>query len=92
MKTFRNLGHHEQILRVGIGIFLLALSGFSILPGWGDLLLMVGGLIALVTGIIGYCPVWHAVGINSCNVTHDHSHPNQKEGLHEHGTPTTHRS
>ncbi len=92
MKALRNLGHHEQIIRVGVGIALLALSGFSILPGWGDFVLMVGGLISLVTGIIGYCPVWHAFGINSCKVIHDHSDSDPKEGLHEHGTQTTHQS
>ena len=92
MKALRNLGHHEQIIRVGVGIVLLALSGFSILPGWGDLLLMMGGLIALMTGIIGYCPAWHTFGINSCKVTHDHSDSKPEEGLHVQSTSTTHQS
>jgi len=92
MKKLRNLGHHERIIRVSIGVALLALSGFSILPGWGDFLFMVVGLIALLTGIVGYCPAWHAVGINTCKVEHGHSASNPKEGLHEHGDPTTHRS
>lgn len=91
MKTLRNLGHHERIIRVGIGFALLALSGFSAFPGWGDFLLMVVGLIALLTGIIGYCPAWHAVKINTCKVDHDHSVSNPKEGPHEHTTSTTQR-
>jgi hypothetical protein len=66
MKTYRNIGHHERVIRVGVGFLLLALSGFSLLPGWGDLALMVAGLIALLTGIIGYCPAWQAMGINTC--------------------------
>ncbi len=92
MKALRNLGHHERIIRVGIGIVFLALSGFSILPGWGDLLLMGVGLIALVTGIIGYCPAWHVIGINTCQIDHDHSPSNTNSGLHDHNDPTTHRS
>ena len=91
MNALRNLGHHEQIIRVGVGIALLALSGFSILPGWGDLVLMGVGLIALVTGIIGYCPAWHAVGINTCNIHHSRPNSEHKEEFHEHDTPTTHR-
>ncbi len=59
MKPHGNLGHHERIIRIGVGIVFLAFSGFSVLPGWGDLLLMGVGLIALLTGIIGYCPAWH---------------------------------
>ena len=92
MKTLRNLGHHERIIRVGIGLALLALSGFSAFPGWGDFLLMVVGLIALLTGIIGYCPAWKAMGISSCKVNPDLSGPSQKKGLHEHGTASTHQT
>jgi glucose uptake protein GlcU len=92
MKTCRNLGHHERIIRIAVGLVLLALSGFVILPGWGDLVLIVVGLIALLTGIIGYCPAWHAVGINTSKRDHDNSVSNPKEGLHEHVDPTTHRS
>lgn len=92
MKALRNLGHHERIIRVGIGFTLLALFGFSIFPGWGDLLLMVVGLIALLTGIIGYCPAWHAMGTNTCKVDHHHSASNPKDGLQEHGHPTIHQS
>lgn len=92
MKALRNLGHHERIIRVGLGFALLALSGFPILPGWGDLLMMVVGLVGLLTGIVGYCPAWHVVGINTCKVDHGHSVSNPKKGLHEHGNPTTHRS
>jgi hypothetical protein len=92
MKALRNLGHHERIIRVSIGFVLLALSGFSILPGWGDLLLMMVGLIALLTGIVGYCPAWHAVGISTCRVDHDHPTSNPKKGLHDRDNPTTHQS
>lgn len=92
MKALRNLGHHERIIRVSIGVVLLALSGFSILPGWADLLLMIVGLIALLTGIVGYCPAWHAVGINTCKVDHGHSASNPKEEIHEQGAQTTHKS
>jgi len=92
MKTCRNLGHHERIIRMAVGLVLLTLSGFAILPAWVDLLLMVVGLIALLTGIIGYCPAWHAVGIDTSKRDHDYSASNPKEGLHEHVNPTTHRS
>lgn len=92
MKHLCNLGHHERIIRVSIGLVLLALSGFSILTGWGDLLLMIVGLIALLTGIVGYCPAWHAVGINTCKVEHGHSASNPKGEIHEQGAQTTHQS
>ena len=92
MKSLRNLGHHECIIRVGLGFTLLAVSGFSIFLGWGDLILMGVGLIALLTGIIGYCPAWHGMGINTCNRDHGHTRSQSRSGPPEHHAPTTHQS
>ena len=86
MKALQNLGHHERIIRVGIGIGLLALSGFSLLPEWGDLLLMAVGLIALLTGIVGYCPAWKIMGISTCNIAQNHSHSDTRSKIHNPNT------
>jgi hypothetical protein len=93
MQTHRNIGHHERVIRVAFGLLLLALSGFSLLPGWGDLVLMVVGLIAFLTGIIGFCPAWRVMGINTCppkTSEPPYSH-NQPSG-HEHADTTSHGS
>jgi len=66
MTHLRNLGHHERVIRVGMGIILMALGGFSIGPEWSNLLLLGLGFIALLTGIAGYCPAWHLLGISTC--------------------------
>ncbi len=92
MKTCRNLGHHERMIRIASGLVLLALSGFASLPGWGDFVLMVIGLIALITGIVGYCPAWHGLGINTDKVDHEHSSPNSNKEIHEQRNPTPHQS
>lgn len=93
MKKYRNIGHHERVIRVGVGFLLLALSGFSLLPGWGDLVLMVVGLIALLTGIIGYCPAGQVLGINTCPL--DKTGPplsRTDPAIHEQADPSSHRS
>lgn len=74
MKKYRNLGHHEQVIRVGVGLLLLALSAFSLFPAWGNLTLMMVGLILFLTGIIGYCPAWHMVGMNTNQTKNPESH------------------
>ncbi|WP_342346963.1 DUF2892 domain-containing protein [uncultured Nitrospira sp.] len=93
MKKYRNVGHHERIIRIAIGLILLALSGFSLLPEWGDLVLMAVGLIALLTGIIGYCPAWQVLGINTCPL-HKTEHPlsHTEPSVHEQADPSSHRS
>ncbi len=92
MKKYRNIGHHERVIRVGVGFLLLALSGFSLLPGWGDLVLMIVGLIGLLTGIIGYCPAWHVLGINTCPLPKTDQPRSGNPAVHEQADPASHRS
>ena len=89
MKPIKNLGHTERMIRVGTGFVLLAVSGFSVFPGWGDFILMAIGIIALGTGITGYCPAWQLFGIQSCptnpssrmkSETRKHEHPDSQTG------------
>ncbi|MGD9851117.1 MAG: DUF2892 domain-containing protein [Nitrospirales bacterium] len=72
-----NLGHHERLIRVGLGLLFLAIGGFSIGPEWGNLLALGVGFIALLTGIAGYCPAWHMMGISTCHRTGLTQHPDQ---------------
>ncbi len=92
MKTHRNLGHHERMIRISVGLVSLALSGLATVPTWGDLVLMIVGLIALVTGIVGYCPAWHGIGFNTCKEDHRHNDSQSPSRPHEHHAPTTHQS
>lgn len=61
-----NLGGIERAIRVGLGIILLSLGVFVGLPALGVGLAYLVGAIALVTGVIGYCPAWSLFGINTC--------------------------
>jgi hypothetical protein len=48
----------DRIIRVVLGIVLLALSfGGVVSGGWGIVLLVVGA-IALLTGVVGFCPLY----------------------------------
>ena len=59
----QNVGPSDQFIRVAIGVMLLALilvfEGNA--PWWGLL-----GLVPLLTGLLGRCPVYSVLGINSC--------------------------
>lgn len=78
MTHLPNLGHHERIIRVGVGLLFLAIGGFSIGPEWGNLLALIVGFIALATGIVGYCPAWHILGISTCQRAVGKHHSEQK--------------
>jgi len=67
-----NVGGVERPIRIVLGIALLGIGAFAGLPPIGTGIALVAGTIALVTGAIGFCPVWTLLRINTCptgNVT-----------------------
>ena len=49
----RNIGSLDRIVRVVLGIGLLALVFFGPETRWGWI-----GLVPLLTGVVGYCPLY----------------------------------
>jgi DUF2892 family protein len=61
-----NVGGVERPIRIVLGIALLGVGAFAGLPPIGTGITLVVGTIMLVTGAIGFCPVWTLLGINTC--------------------------
>ena len=59
----RNEGMMDRTLRVVLGLVLLALVfvGPQTPLGWI-------GLVPLLTGLVGFCPLYRLVGFNTCRV------------------------
>jgi hypothetical protein len=55
-----NLGHTDRVLRVTVGLSLMGLAGYGIVGAWAWI-----GIMPLVTGIIGNCPAYSLLGINT---------------------------
>lgn len=68
-----NVGGIERPIRIVVGILALGVGAFAGLPPVATAVALVVGTIALVTGAIGYCPLWSVLGINTCPVA-----PSQK--------------
>jgi hypothetical protein len=49
-----------------VGIALLGIGAFARLPPVGIGIASVVGTIASVMGMIGFCPAWTLLGINTC--------------------------
>lgn len=47
----------DRVVRVVLGVALLVV-GFGVVGGAGGTVLGVVGLIPLVTGLVGYCPLY----------------------------------
>lgn len=61
-----NVGGIDKVVRIGVG--LAALGAIFVLPEsyrwWG-----LVGLVPLATGLMGWCPAYPLLGLNSCPAT-----------------------
>ncbi len=63
MKEFfkTNEGAADRILRIVAGVALLSLTVVGPKTGWG-----LVGLVPLVTGLVGTCPLYSILGLSTC--------------------------
>jgi hypothetical protein len=65
----KNVGGIDKILRIVIGVALLAGYVFNSEGSYSWLYLL--GIIPLATGLMGSCLLYRLVGINTCPVNKD---------------------
>ncbi|WP_407670289.1 YgaP family membrane protein [Nitrincola iocasae] len=58
-----NVGTIDKIARIGVGILLLVLAVMGIGTPWTWI-----GIVPLITGLAGRCPVYSLLGINTCGI------------------------
>ena len=61
--AFRNEGTVDRVLRVVAGAALVSLVFVGPETPWGWV-----GLVPLVTGLVGNCPVYSLLGISTCPI------------------------
>ncbi len=57
----KNVGTVDKAVRIVIGLVLIALVFVGPQTPWGWI-----GVILVATGLIGFCPLYRLVGINTC--------------------------
>lgn len=57
----KNEGKIDRTLRVLVGLALLSLVFVGPQSLWG-----LVGLIPLLTGLVGFCPLYRVLGLNTC--------------------------
>ena len=55
-----NVGNLDRLLRMLLGIVLIALAGAGVIGAWGYL-----GVVPLLTGISALCPLYSLLGITT---------------------------
>jgi len=61
--VWKNEGIVDRTLRVVVGLAVLSLVFIGPETAWGW-----AGLVPLVTGLLGTCPLYSILGINTCGI------------------------
>lgn len=64
--SLKNEGSIDRALRVVFGLVVLSLVFVGPQTAWGWI-----GLVPLVTGVAGFCPLYAVLGINTCSIRQD---------------------
>ena len=56
-----NVGGIDKVLRIVVGAGLIGGTVAGFLPVWGYI-----GVVPLLTGLLGWCPLYPLLGINTC--------------------------
>ena len=59
-----NEGSIDRVLRVIVGIALIAMVFIGPQTVWGWV-----GIVPFITGVIGICPLYSVLGINTCPIS-----------------------
>ena len=58
-----NVGGIDRILRIVLGLVLIALAATNTVGWWGWL-----GIVPLATGALGWCPPYAIFGLSTCKM------------------------
>jgi hypothetical protein len=56
-----NVGNTDRIIRIIVGLALIALAVTGVIGWWGLL-----GIVPLVAGVVRFCPLYSVLGIKTC--------------------------
>ena len=74
MKISKNIGGAGRTVRIVGGIGLLLLTSLALLgPGYGWALIGLIGVAPLAAGLVGYCPTFVLLGIESADDEDEHT-------------------
>ena len=62
----RNMGNFDRVFRILVAAVIAVLSFTHVITGIVVVVLLVIGAILLLTGLIGGCPLYNLLSINTC--------------------------
>lgn len=60
-----NVGSADRLVRIVVAIVLIALAALHVFTGTLAIVAYIVAAVALVTGLVRFCPAWKIFGINT---------------------------
>lgn len=62
----KNVGTIDKVVRIAAAILIGVLYATNTISGIAAILLVIVAVVLLITSFIGFCPLYRALGINTC--------------------------
>jgi fatty acid desaturase len=62
----KNMGSADRIIRVLIAAVFAYLYFGGVVTGTWGLILLIAGVVFVLTSLVGFCPLYTLVGMNTC--------------------------
>lgn len=64
----KNVGMIDRGLRIAVAVAFAALYFTNVITGTVGIILLAAAGIFVVTGFLGFCPIYWGIGANTCKV------------------------
>ncbi|WP_053972242.1 DUF2892 domain-containing protein [Mangrovimonas sp. ST2L15] len=61
-----NMGNPDRTIRLLLAVVFIALGFFNIIEGTIAIILYVLAAVFILTSLVGFCPLYPILGINTC--------------------------
>lgn len=65
LKEISNLASWDRVLRIAVGVAMLYLGWSDVVDGLAAIALVVFAWVPLLTGALGWCPIYSMLGIST---------------------------
>ena len=76
-----NVGSHDRVVRIIVGVVLAALAYLGVLPGLGTIIMWVLAAYLLITGILSRCLIYKLADIDTTIQEQPYSSTDDRSGL-----------
>ncbi|MCK5442408.1 MAG: DUF2892 domain-containing protein [Maribacter sp.] len=67
----KNLGGLDRFIRITLALVAGLLVYFEMVGDTLSIILLAVAAVFVITSLVGFCPLYGLVGLNSCSVKHD---------------------